>query len=115
MSEIQKGRLPFDEATFQAIRPQMESDWQFRREQLDLPDNAESRADFCTGWTFGYMRHCSELEAFVRSLNAYAFEEWYGRWHEGLFCIFDGEGEVVASGADAYDAWKMFVKNENKE
>lgn len=115
MSEIQKGRIEFDDPTFRAIRPQMESDWQFRREELGLPDNAESRADFCTGFTFGYVRHRSELEAFVRSLNAYAFEAWYGRWHEGRFCIFDGEGEVVASGADALEAWQEFVKNENKE
>lgn len=54
------------------------------------------------------------LKSFVRSLNAYAFEEWYGRWHEGKFCIFDGEGEVVVSGVDAYETWKEFVKNENK-
>ncbi len=49
------------------------------------------------------------LRDFVRSLNSLAFEEWHGRYSQVgscRFCILDGDGDVVASGSDAYEAWR---------
>ncbi len=44
----------------------------------------------------------------VNSLNSLAFEEWYGRWQDGRFVIFESSGEGVASGETVTDALRAF-------
>jgi hypothetical protein len=51
--------------------------------------------------------HCLEI---IRSLNSFAFEEWHGRYQNGLFHVFDSDGNSVASGYDALQALTNFNK-----
>lgn len=60
--------------------------------------------------------YIESLGAFVRSLNSIAFEEWYGRYFAGgKFVMFDSDGDSVASGKDALDAWQNFKEQGERD
>lgn len=61
------------------------------------------------------MSEVKRLRAFIASLNSISFEEWYGHYQSVLddeFHIFDGEGNGVASGKNALEAYEMMNPNE---
>jgi hypothetical protein len=47
----------------------------------------------------------AELRDFVKSLNTFVFEEWYGVYEYNKFVIFDSDSKAVAEGNDALEAW----------
>lgn len=46
------------------------------------------------------------LRTFASQLSRIQFEEWHGHYQDGEFWIFDSEGEGIAKGKDAFEAWQ---------
>ena len=57
----------------------------------------------------------AEYREFDGILARIAYEEWYGRLQDGAFCIFDADGEGIASGATPFEAWQNAKKEGEKE
>lgn len=50
------------------------------------------------------------LRNFASQLSRIQFEEWHGHYQDGAFWIFDSEGEGIAKGKDAFEAFENMEK-----
>ena len=68
------------------------------------------------GWFMSEMDDSVDwYERLLNQMNSIAFEEWHGHWQDGVFWIFDSDGNGIASGETVVKALAAFESLAGKE